>query len=704
MFQTSITLLSVFLCVALAACSDNKMESEAGVSASGSESAFRQDSDPGQGAAVYGDWGVDLTAGDEAIVPGDDFFSYINGGWLKANDIPPERTSYGVGLIIHERAEQRVRDIIDELGAQSGAEGTPEQKVGDYYASWMSAGLVNELGITPLRPDLDRIAGIKGVRALTEEFGRSAYVSGIRPIFAGLGINPKNPDEYNMNVGLGGMGLPDRDYYLDDTDEFREIRVAYEKHIAQMLAFSGYGDEKTYASAIVALETKIASLQWIRADRRDRDKTFNPTTVKALRETHPEYNWEVFFESAGIHDLKDVNVSHPDTIAPLINLINTIPLETWKAYLSYHLISNNAALLSEQIDGANFDFWGGVIQGREQQLDRWKRGVARVGAKNGLGEALGQIYVKRHFHENSKAKMNVLVENLRAAYGERIDALDWMSAPTKVEARAKLAAFKAKIGYPDQWLALDEIKINKADLFGNSRRIDKFFEDFDSNRLGQPTDREEWFMMPQTVNAYYLSSFNEIVFPAAILEAPYFDPNADSAVNYGAIGAIIGHEMGHGFDDQGSKSDAKGIKRNWWNDADRTAFDTRTAKLAEQYSQYEAVKDNYVDGKFTLGENIGDLGGLEVALRAYQLSLAGEPAPVIDGLTGIQRFFISYAQSWREKVREEATLQRLKSDPHSPAKFRVNGVVRNVDEWYSAFNVEKTNALYLPESERVSIW
>ncbi len=701
MMTTRSLILAGFTSVLLVACGDSQTDSSPMV---GEDADAAQSTDLSQTETVYGSWGVDLEAADKTIAPGDDFFSYINGEWLKNHQIPPERTGYGVGLIIHERAEQRVRTIIEELGAKSGAEGTPEQKVGDYYASWMNAELANKLGIKPLRGDLDRIAGIKDIGELTEEFGRSAYVSGIRPIYAGLGINPKNPDEYNMNVGLGGMGLPDRDYYLDDSEKFQGIRGDYKAHISQMLAFADYGDEQKYADKILDLETKIAGYQWIRADRRNRDKTFNPTSVEDLKATHPDYDWDRFLEAGGVTGLKDINVSHPDTIGPLIELIRETPLDTWKAYLSYHMVSNNASLLSEEIDAANFAFWGGKIQGREKQLDRWKRGVARVGAKSGLGEALGQIYVKRHFHESAKSQMDVLVENLRKAYGERIDALDWMSETTKVEARAKLAAFRAKIGYPDQWLALDDIEIRKDDLFGNARRITKFFEDFDSARLGRPTDREEWFMMPQTVNAYYLSAFNEIVFPAAILEAPYFDPNADPAVNYGAIGSIIGHEMGHGFDDQGSKSDAKGVKRNWWTDADRTAFEARTAKLGEQYSQYEAVEGNFVDGEFTMGENIGDLGGVEVALRAYQLSLGGEPAPVIDGLTGTQRFFIAYAQSWRTKVRDEAMLQRLKSDPHSPAKFRVNGVVRNVDEWYSAFDIDKQNALYLPQEERVSIW
>lgn len=653
---------------------------------------------------TIGSWGVDLTARDESIKPGDDFFRYVNGTWLDNNEIPAERTSYGMGLLVHERAQKRVRAIIEDLSAQSGAKGTPEQKVGDYYASWMDTETVNKLGITPLQPDLDRIAAIKDIAGLTTEFGRQYFVGGTSPISSGLGIDPKNPDKYNINIGLSGMGLPDRDFYLEESKRFQKIRDAYRSHIAEMLDFAGMDQTGDKANVILELETAIARLQWIRADRRDRDKTFNPSSVELFKENYPGYDWQQFLTAAGHKDLTELNVSHPDTIGPLINLIHRTPLATWKAYLSYHMITNHAALLSEDIDDADFNFWGKVVNGQEKKLDRWKRGVSRVGAKSGLGEALGQIYVKRHFHESSKIQMETLVENLRKAYEQRIDALPWMGQVTKVEAIKKLSALRAKIGYPNQWLNLDAITIDKGELFNNARSVNEFFEAYDVARLKRPTDREEWFMMPQTVNAYYMPSFNEIVFPAAILSAPYFDQNADDAVNYGGIGAVIGHEMGHGFDDQGSKSDAKGVKRNWWTDADRHAFEQKTSKLADQYSHYEAVPDNFVDGKYTLGENIGDLGGITVAYHAYQLSLNGKEAPVIDGLTGAQRFFLAYGQSWRTMVREETTLQRLKSDPHSPPKYRVNGVVRNMHEWYSAFDVQESDALYLPPEERVSIW
>ena len=694
MLKSKVTLM--LLVFVLAACDNERTVRQTEVTSPPDEA--------GQSKPVYGSWGVDLDARNETVNPGDDFYSHANGNWLAAHEIPEERTSYGVSLIVHERAEGRVKAIIEELGAGGGSKGSPEQKVGDYYASWMDTVTVNELGIKPLQPDLDRIAGISNVAELTAEFGQLYYVNGISPLATGLGIDPRNPDRFNFNVGLGGMGLPDRDYYLDDTEQFKGIREAYKNHIARMLDFAAIEASNPKAEQILALETKIAGYQWVRADRRDRDKTFNPTSVSQLKQDYGNFNWDLFLSAANVHDLEEVNVNHPDTINLLIELINSEPLSVWKTYLTYRSISNNASLLSAAIDDANFEFWGKVLRGQQQQLARWKRGVARVGAKTGLGEALGQVYVKRHFPESSKARMDELVEFLRTAYRERIDALEWMGEETKVEARRKLATFRPKIGYPDQWLDLSAIVIERNDLFGNARRISKFFEDYDVARLKRPTDRDEWFMMPQTVNAYYNASFNEIVFPAAILEAPYFDPNADAAVNYGSIGAVIGHEMGHGFDDQGSKSDANGVKRNWWTESDRKSFETRTARLGEQYSSYEAVADNFVDGKFTMGENIGDLGGVSVAYHAYRLSLEGAEAPVIDGMSAAKRFFLSYAQSWRTKVRAETTLQRLKSDPHSPPEFRVNGVVRNVDEWYSAFDVKEGDALYLPPEERVSIW
>jgi putative endopeptidase len=653
---------------------------------------------------VFGDWGVDLTAMDETVKPGDNFFRHMNGKWLDANEIPADRSSYGVMLILHEQAQEQVRAIIEELGASESPMGSPEQKVGDYYKSWMDTETLNKKGIQPLMADIERIAAIKNTDELAAEFGRMRYVYGASPIAQGLGIDPRDPDKYMLVIALGGLGLPDKSYYLDEDETFAEIRPKYVAYIAEMLSFAGLEDAEKLAADVMALETMIAGYQWEREDRRNRDKTNNPTLLSDITSNHPDFNWQAFLDAGRVTDITEINNSHPDTLEPLIKLINEEPLETWKAYIKWHMVSNNGGILSEEIDNANFEFWGKVISGREAQLDRWKRGVSRVGSRTGLGEAIGQIYVDRHFPASSKAQMVELVENLRTAYGERIQALDWMSEPTKEEALKKLAAFRAKIGYPDEWLDLSSIEIAKDDLFGNVRRIREFFEDRDMRRLNEPTDRDEWLMTPQTVNAYYLANFNEIVFPAAYLQAPNFDPAADPAVNYGAVGATIGHEMGHGFDDEGSKSDANGVKRNWWTDADRKKFNERTKVLADQYSSYESVPGHFLNGNVTLGENIGDLGGLEVAYHAYKLSLNGEEAPIINGLTGDQRFFMSYAQQWRGKWRDQLALRVLTSGVHPPNRFRANGVVRNMDAWYEAFDVQSGDALYIPKEERASIW
>ena len=659
------------------------------------------------GTPKLGAFGVDLTTRKESVRAGDDFFQYANGTWMDTFEIPADRVRWGAFDILRDSTDEQVRGLIEELAAESSAPGSNEQKVGDYYASWMDTEAVNARGIAPLQPDLDRIAAISSLAELQAEFGRSNFVGSASPIYQQASIDRRDPNRYTLDVGLGGLGLPDRDYYLDPSERFATIRQQYVAHIQQMLQFAPgvTADEAaSQARAILDLETKIATLQWPRAELRDRVKTLNPTTVAELGTTYTGFDWTAFLEAGGMEAASTVNVSHPNVIQPLIALTRGVPLDTWKAYLRYHLISGNASVLSSEIDGADFAFYGRTLGGQQQQRDRWERGVSLVGQRESLGEALGQVYVERHFPASAKEKMVELVENLRRAYGERIRAVDWMSEGTRTEALAKLDAFRPKIGYPDAWQDLSGIEIVPGDLFGNYRRVQRFFREFDGARLGRGTDRDEWFMTPQTVNAYYNSQFNEIVFPAAILQPPFFDQWADPAVNYGAIGAVIGHEMGHGFDDQGSRSDASGVQRDWWTAEDRAAFDARTAKLAEQYSMYEAAPGVFVDGRFTLGENIGDLGGLEVAYRAYQISLNGQPAAVIDGLTGDQRFFLAFAQVWRGKIREEALVRQLTSDPHSPVLYRLNGVVRNVNAWYDAFGVTEDDAMYLPPDERVSIW
>ncbi|WP_286830551.1 MULTISPECIES: M13 family metallopeptidase [Kordiimonas] len=653
-----------------------------------------------------GSFGVDLTAQKESVKPGDNFFEYMNGTWLDTFELPADRTNYGAFTVLAERSRDRTKAIIDEVTAGDFPQGSVEQKIGDYYNSYMDVEAINARGIEPLRPLLDEIAAVEDVAGLIRMFGRDAKDSMISPVSGGLGIDRENPDYYILNLGLGGLGLPDRDYYLDDSERFLGIREAYKAHIAEMLGFAGVSaeDAASQAETILALETKLAEKQWERADRRDRTKNFNPTTMEELKANYTGFDWDAFFGAGGLEGLKKVNVTGPQPLKDAIALVNEVPVADWKAYLAYHTISNHAAILSEEIDTANFNFFGKTLRGQQEQQDRWKRATARVGALDALGEAIGQVYVKRHFPPEAKAEMVKLVENLRTAMGQRIDGLSWMGEETKKEAHAKLASFNPKIGYPDKWKDLSKIDIKDGDLFANAKAIDAFnYEDL-LGRFKRKTDKDEWFMTPQTVNAYYNPQFNEIVFPAAILQPPFFDLGADAAVNYGGIGAVIGHEMGHGFDDQGSKSDATGVQRNWWTDDDRAAFEKLTSTLGGQYDQYEPVPGNHVDGTFTMGENIGDLGGLRMAYTAYKLSLNGKEAPVIDGLTGDQRFFMAWAQVWKRKYAEEELLNRLKSDPHSPSEYRVNGIVRNMDEWYEAFDVKEGDALYLAPEDRVQIW
>ena len=452
------------------------------------------------------------------------------------------------------------------------------------------------------------------------------------------------------------------------------------------------------------IETEIAGYMWTRSERRDRDKTFNPMGYADFKQAYPGMDWDAYFKAGGIEGLTDLNVYFPSAMSPVISMFGSVPIEKWRSFLSYRLIAAKASILSEEIEGEAFHFFSTVLRDIPTQKERWERGVARVGSLNGLGLALGQIYVAKHFPEAAKSQMETLVENLRGALAESIEANDWMGPETKVAAHQKLQAFRPKIGYPDVWKDLSEIEIKRGDLFASVTSLQAYNHADSIRRLREPTDREEWGMTPQTVNAYYNSSFNEIVFPAAILQPPFFDPNADLAVNYGGIGGVIGHEMGHGFDDQGSKSDAHGVQRNWWTDRDRSNFEQRTGALVAQYAKYEPIPGSWVDGNFTLGENIGDLGGLSLAYRAYRNALGGEEAPVIDGFSGDQRFFLAWAQVWCAKNRESSLISRLKSDSHSPEQYRVNGIVCNMDAWYEAFDVQPGDAMYVAPEDRIRIW
>ena len=651
-----------------------------------------------------GSFGIDLSHQDPDTSPGDDFFRYANGKWLDMFELPASRSNYGSFTVLSDRSDRRVRSIIEDLTQTEPAQDSMEQKISDYYLSFMNIDKLNALGLEPLRDGLAALDQISTREDLVHGFGRALVDNTATPFSFYIGADRSDPDRHQLVLSVGGVSLPDRDYYLVDSEQFQSVRDSYVEHIAQILEYADIDESREKALLILELETKIAEHLWPRDQRRDRDLTYNPMTFSQFKNDFSGFDWDRYFAAAGISELEDLNVSYPSAMSPIIELTTTIPIETWVGYMKYRYIVDSASILSEEVDNERFRFYSTVLRGVPEQRDRWERGVARVGALSSLGEAIGQIYVNRYFPESAKDQMEELVENLRGAVAQSIDEIDWMGAATKAEALEKLKSFRPKIAYPDEWKDLSSLDIVRDDLFGNAQKIREFNYAEEIGRLGEPTNREEWGMTPQTVNAYYNSSFNEIVFPAGILQPPFFDPSADAAVNYGGIGAVIGHEMGHGFDDQGSKSDFAGIQRNWWTDEDRGKFEVLTSALALQYDEFEPVPGNFIDGNFTLGENIGDVGGLSLAYRAYKMSLNGNEAPVIDGLTGDQRFFLSWAQVWQRKYRDDALIQMLTSDPHSPSEFRVNGVVRNFDEWYDAFNVKSGNELYLPPEDRVRIW
>jgi putative endopeptidase len=651
-----------------------------------------------------GSFGIDLSHQDPDTSPGDDFFRYANGKWLDTFELPASRSNYGSFTVLSDRSDRRVRSIIEDLTQTEPAQDSMEQKISDYYLSFMNIDKLNALGLEPLRDGLAALDQISTREDLVHGFGRALVDNTATPFSFYIGADRSDPDRHQLVLSVGGVSLPDRDYYLVDSEQFQSVRDSYVEHIAQILEYADIDESREKALLILELETKIAEHLWPRDQRRDRDLTYNPMTFSQFKNDFSGFDWDRYFAAAGISELEDLNVSYPSAMSPIIELTTTTPIETWVGYMKYRYIVDSASTLSEEVDNERFRFYSTVLRGVPEQRDRWERGVARVGALSSLGEAIGQIYVNRYFPESAKDQMEELVENLRGAVAQSIDEIDWMGAATKAEALEKLKSFRPKIAYPDEWKDLSSLDIVRDDLFGNAQKIREFNYAEEIGRLGEPTNREEWGMTPQTVNAYYNSSFNEIVFPAGILQPPFFDPLADAAVNYGGIGAVIGHEMGHGFDDQGSKSDFAGIQRNWWTDEDRGKFEVLTSALALQYDEFEPVPGNFIDGNFTLGENIGDVGGLSLAYRAYKMSLNGNEAPVIDGLTGDQRFFLSWAQVWQRKYRDDALIQMLTSDPHSPSEFRVNGVVRNFDEWYDAFNVKPENELYLPPEDRVRIW
>ncbi|MGV0643820.1 M13 family metallopeptidase [Mycolicibacterium sp. XJ879] len=658
--------------------------------------------------------GIDLSHVDLDARPQDDLFGHVNGRWLAEYEMPADRATDGAFRSLYDRAEEHVRDLITEAAAAGAAPGTDEQRIGDLYASFMDEAAVAARGVAPLHEELAPIDAATTPAELAAVLGalqRTGVGGG-----AGVYVNTdaKDSTRYLLHFNQSGLGLPDESYYREE--QHADILAAYPRHIAAMFTLVyGAGEHTETAQRIVALETKLAAAHWDVVKRRDADLAYNLRTFADLVQEAPGFDWTGWVTALGTQIFApgpgpaEVVVRQPDYLTAFANAWSAENIEDWKAWLRWRVIHARAFLLTDELVAEDFAFYGRRLSGTEQIRDRWKRAVSVV--ESLMGDAVGKLYVERHFPPHAKERMDELVANLREAYRVSINSLEWMTPQTRQKALAKLDKFTPKIGYPAKWRDYSALVIDRDDLYGNYRRGYAVEYERELAKLGGPVDRDEWFMTPQTVNAYYNPGMNEIVFPAAILQPPFFDADADDAANYGGIGAVIGHEIGHGFDDQGAKYDGDGNLVDWWTDADRTEFGARTKKLIEQYEQYVPRQLSnghspvpHVNGAFTVGENIGDLGGLSIALLAYRLSLQGKEAPVLDGLTGEQRVFFGWAQVWRTKSRDAEAIRRLAIDPHSPPEFRCNGVIRNMDAFYEAFDVSEDDDLYLEPEHRVRIW
>lgn len=639
---------------------------------------------------------------DKQVLPGNNFMQYVNGSWIKKTEIPADKPSASVGSMVNDKAQEDVKEIIEKAASGKFADGSDEQKIGDLYGSYMNTAARDAIGLKPLAADLKKIDGLKNYKELSAYFAYASKIGNMVPFSIGVSEDFKDPKRYMLLTWQGGLGLPDREYYFTKDAKSEEIRTKYVAHIEKMLTLAGIASPKPKAAEIMSLETLLASKQMKKEETRNTAGLYNKYPVSKLNTLMPDFDWTGMFAEAGIKSPDSLVVAQVAYTKDLNAIIKDTGIDTWKTYLKWSLINGSAASLNTAMDEENFSFNGTILNGVPKQRPQWRRAVGVVNGS--LGEMVGKLYVEKHFSPAAKARMLELVGNLLKAYEASISGLDWMSPETKKEALKKISKFTPKIGYPDKWRDYSTLKIVKNDLYGNLTRSTAFEYNRMINKLGKPVDRTEWGMTPQTVNAYYNPPLNEIVFPAAILQPPFFDMDADDAVNYGGIGAVIGHEIGHGFDDQGSTFDGDGVMRNWWTKNDLDEFKKRTGALVAQYSSFKPFTDLSLNGEFTLGENIGDLGGLTIALKAYHASLKGKPAPVLDGFNGDQRVFIGWGQVWLNKSREQAVRKQIATDPHSPAPFRVNGVVRNIPEFYTAFNVKPGDSLYLAPEKRVKIW
>lgn len=648
--------------------------------------------------------GIDTSNIDPAVRPQDDLFRHMNGTWLTTAQIPADRAADGAFYWLRDESEKKVREIIETTASAISAPGSVAQKIGDLYRSFMDEKAAEQLGISPITADLAKVGAITNASEFLTLLGQLEE-DGLGGLFYGfITTDNKKSDENIMYLGQSGLSLPDEAYYRED--EYAPIRNAFVAHVEKMFALASLPNGGDHAQRILELESQLASHHWDQVRDRDATLTYNKFSFAQLEELSTGFDWAAWNKGANVpeHILASIVVRQPSFFTGLGEMIKKFDLEKWRSWLLWQVLSGAASYLNSALVNENFDFYGTTLSGVPELKERWKRGVGLV--EGALGEAVGQLYVEKHFPPQAKKRMEQLVANLIEAYRVDISALDWMSAETKVKALEKLDKFTPKIGYPDKWKDYSTLQITPGDLIANLTAVSAFARAYEFNKIGKPVDRSEWYMTPQTVNAYYNPGMNEIVFPAAILQPPFFDLDSDDAANYGGIGAVIGHEIGHGFDDQGAKYDGDGNLNDWWSDSDRIEFEKRSKKLIDQYEALvpEETPDSHVNGALTIGENIGDLGGLTIAHKAYEISLGGSKAPDLDGFSGYQRLFLGWAQVWRSKVRPEETKRRLATDPHSPAEFRCNQVIANLNEFYEAFGVTAADAIWLAPDQRVRIW
>jgi predicted metalloendopeptidase len=648
--------------------------------------------------------GVYLQNLDKAVRPQDDFYGHINGGWLAATQIPADRSNYGTFTKLQEDAERDLRDILEEAAKAKAAPGSATQQVGDYYASFLDEAAVEARGLKPLQDELARIDALKTRQDLAGYIGRSQRLFVGHPFAYFIAIDEKNSTQYVSTVTQRGLGMPDRDYYLSDDAKLKSIREKYEPYVRDLLALAETPDAAGAAKKIYAIESRMASAHWTRVQNRDAEKTYNRYDRAALAKLMPAFDWDAFLRGAQVPSEKvpAVIVTQPSYFEALDRIFAEVPVADWRVYLRYKLLNTYASDLPAKFVQRQFEFNDRTVSGIEALKPRWKRGVDTI--EGAVGDLVGKVYVERHFKPEQKQRIDALVKNLLSAFDGGIDQLEWMTADTKRKAHEKLALFTTKIGYPDKWRDWSKLEIRRDDLVGNEIRAATVQFDRGVNKLGGPIDRTEWLMTPQTVNAYYNPPANEIVFPAAILQPPFFDVTVDDAMNYGAIGAVIGHEISHGFDDQGRRYDGTGNLHDWWAASDNEEFTRRAKKFGAQYDASSPLPGTHVNGDLTMGENIADLAGVAMAYRAYKISLQGKAAPVIDGYTGDQRFFIGWAQGWARKYRDDELRRRLVIDPHSPSEYRTNIIVSNLAEFYSAFDVKPGDKMYRAPADRVKIW